>query len=346
MEFGTFMEFHTRTGNLQKEAFEESFNHAMEAESLGLNTIWLSESHFSPDRSVLSAPLIIASSIASRTKSVKIGTAVQVIPLSNPIRIAEEVATLDHIAGGRFEFGVGRSGLPRAYDGYGISYGESRDRFYESLEIIESAFTNDTFSYKGKFNSFENVCLTPKPLQNPHPKIRVAATTSDTFETLGEMGYPIFVGVRGLSLKDVANQVTTYVNSLDKETSVDIALRVPVHVAKTTSEALENAEDSFMKQFRRLGTSLNSSTKQNTSDSTKGRLDRSTELAAIRWEDVQGEKVAVGDPETVAYQLGRMAKELKLTSIIAEFNAGELLSKEKVKESLKHFCKEVIPNFD
>ena len=147
MEFGTFMEFHTRTGNLQKEAFEESFNHAMEAESLGLNTIWLSESHFSPDRSVLSAPLIIASSIASRTKSVKIGTAVQVIPLSNPIRIAEEVATLDHIAGGRFEFGVGRSGLPRAYDGYGISYGESRDRFYESLEIIESAFTNDTFSY-------------------------------------------------------------------------------------------------------------------------------------------------------------------------------------------------------
>ena len=95
------------------------------------------------------------------------------------------------------------------------------------------------------------------------------------------MGYPIFVGVRGLSLKDVANQVTTYVNSLDKETSVDIALRVPVHVAKTTSEALENAEDSFMKQFRRLGTSLNSSTKQNTSDSTKGRLDRSTELASI-----------------------------------------------------------------
>ena len=112
MEFGTFMEFHTRTGNLQKEAFDESFNHAMQAEELGLNTIWLSESHFSPDRSVLSAPLIIASSIASRTKNVKIGTAVQVIPLSNPIRIAEEVATLDHISGGRFEFGVGRSGLP------------------------------------------------------------------------------------------------------------------------------------------------------------------------------------------------------------------------------------------
>ena len=69
-------------------------------------------------------------------------------------------------------------------------------------------------------------------------------------------------------------------------------------------------------------------------------------MAAIRWEDVQGEKVAVGDPETVASQLGRMAKELKLTSIIAEFNAGELISKEKVKESLKLFCKEVIPNFD
>ena len=274
------MEFHTREGNGQEDAFQESFDHVALAEELGLDTVWLAETHFNPNRSVLSAPLVLAAAIAGRTKKIKIGTAVQILPLGNPLRIAEEVATLDHVSGGRFEFGIGRSGLPSAYNGYNIPYAESRERFYEAMEIIKKAFTEDNFTYSGKYNSYEDVCLTPKPLQNPYPQMRIAATTSETFTTLGQMGIPIFVGVRGLSLTDVAGQVTTYVNSLNHETPVDIALRVPVHVAKTTSEALSNAEDSFMKQFRRLGTSLNSSTKQNTfKTSADKRLADSTETS-------------------------------------------------------------------
>ena len=161
MELGSFMEFHTREDHSQVEAFKESFDHIDLAELLGLDTVWLSESHFNPSRSVLSAPLITAAAIAGRTERIKIGTAVQILPLGNPLRIAEEVATLDHVSGGRFEFGIGRSGLPGAYEGYNMSYGESRERFFESLEIIKQAFTTDYFSYDGKYHSYDNVCLTP-----------------------------------------------------------------------------------------------------------------------------------------------------------------------------------------
>ncbi|MDP7628574.1 MAG: LLM class flavin-dependent oxidoreductase, partial [SAR202 cluster bacterium] len=273
MEFGSFMEFHTREGHPQSGAFEESFGHVENAEKLGLDTIWLAESHFNPARSVLSAPLIIAAAIAGKTDKIKIGTAVQVLPLGNPIRIAEEVATLDHISGGRFEFGVGRSGLPGAYEGYNISYGESRERFFESLEIIIEAFTKERFTYAGKFHSYEDVCLTPKPLQKPHPPMRIAATTAETFPVLGRMGMPIFVGVRGLSLVDVSEQVKTYRSALKDSGHVNgsVSLRVPVHVAETTVEALSNCEESFMKQFRRLGSQLGTSVKKDTADSSSER---------------------------------------------------------------------------
>ena len=112
MDLGLFFEFYRRPGTSEASAFEEAFSQIEMADELGLDSIWLAEHHFSPDRSVLSSPLMIANAVANRTKRVRIGTAVEVLPLGNPIRLAEEVATLDHICQGRFEFGIGRSGSP------------------------------------------------------------------------------------------------------------------------------------------------------------------------------------------------------------------------------------------
>ncbi len=335
------MEFHTREGNGQEDAFQESFDHVALAEELGLDTVWLAETHFNPNRSVLSAPLVLAAAIAGRTKKIKIGTAVQILPLGNPLRIAEEVATLDHVSGGRFEFGIGRSGLPSAYNGYNIPYTESRERFYEAMEIIKKAFTEDSFTYSGKYNSYEDVCLTPKPLQNPYPQMRIAATTSETFTTLGQMGIPIFVGVRRLSLYDVAQQVVLYRDALrESEHAIgSILLRVPVHVANSTQEALANSEASFMKQFRRLGSQLG--TNATASLNTEGNTSKN--LSEIDWTDIQGEKVAVGDPDTVVEQLKNMIDVLTLDGIAAEFNAGEEIPAGIVENSLSLFCKEVMP---
>ena len=176
-------------GGNPAEAYAHAFAHVDLAEALGLDTICLAEFHFTPNR-VISSPLMVGAAIAGRTKRITIGTSVLVLPLSNPLRVAEEGATLDHVSDGRFEFGVGRSGFQAAYQGYGIPYSESRDRFREALDVITKAWTNERFSYSGEYYSYENVCVVPKPVQTPHPPIRIAATTNETFPTNGKMGYP------------------------------------------------------------------------------------------------------------------------------------------------------------
>src|SRR3981081_4181541 len=184
MEFGMFHEFQCPPGASAAEAFAQSFEQVDAAEGWGLDAMWLAELHFAPERSVCAAPLTLASAIAARTKRMKIGTAVQVLPLCHPLRLAEEVATVDQISHGRLIFGVGRSGFPRTYEAYGVPYGESRERFAETLEILKQAWTQESFSYKGQYYSFDNVKVTPKPYQQPWPEIRVAAHSADTFPNI------------------------------------------------------------------------------------------------------------------------------------------------------------------
>ena len=101
------------------------------------------------------------------------GLAVQVLPLANPLRGAEEEAMVDHIGGGRLIFGVGRSSFIESYQGYKVDYGESRSLFFESLEVIQITWSESPFSYHGEHYHFDDVNLVPKPLQTPHPAIRI-----------------------------------------------------------------------------------------------------------------------------------------------------------------------------
>jgi len=126
MEFGLFTEFPSPPGVSEAAAFDESLAQMKAAEDFGFDAVWLGEIHFQKDRSVLAAPLIIASALAACTRRVKIGIAVQVLPLSHPLRLAEDVATVDHISKGRLEFGVGRSGLPGHYQG-GLQHSVQRE---------------------------------------------------------------------------------------------------------------------------------------------------------------------------------------------------------------------------
>ena len=162
-EFGVFHEFQRRPGQSEAEAFTTAFEQVDAAEGWGLDAIWLAEIHMAPERSVCAAPLTIASAIAARTKNIKVGLGVQVLPLCQPLRLAEEAATVDHISRGRLVFGVGRSGFPRAYEACGISYGESTERFAEVLEVVKRAWTQETFSFAGKHYNYASVCIVPKP---------------------------------------------------------------------------------------------------------------------------------------------------------------------------------------
>src|SRR6267378_2384530 len=145
MEIGLFTEFQCPPGMDEAQAFDESLAQVTAAEELGFDAVWLAEIHFQKGRSVLSSPLVIA----TRTRRMRIGIAVQILPLAHPLHLAEDVATLDHLSKGRLDFGVGRSGLPEHYARFNIPYSESRERFQETLDILLKAWTEERFSYEG-----------------------------------------------------------------------------------------------------------------------------------------------------------------------------------------------------
>jgi alkanesulfonate monooxygenase SsuD/methylene tetrahydromethanopterin reductase-like flavin-dependent oxidoreductase (luciferase family) len=203
--------------------------------------------------------LTLASAIAARTKRIKIGTGVQVLPLCHPLRLAEEAATVDQISHGRLIFGVGRSGFPRTYEAYGVPYGESRERFAETLEILKRAWTEDSFSYKGKYYSFDNVKLTPKPFQKPWPEIRIAANSADTFPAIAKPGHGVFVAVRLGTLEELEPNITAYRKAWKEAGhpgNGKVFLRSPVYVAETDQAARDEPEESIMYFYRYLGERL------------------------------------------------------------------------------------------
>src|SRR5207302_7277178 len=265
VEFGIFHEFERPPGWSEAQALEAAFELVDNAERWGLDAVWLAELHFTPERSVLSAPLTLAGAIAARTRRIKIGTAVQVLPLCHPLQLAEEAATVDHISQGRLIFGVGRSGFARVYAHYGVPYAESRERFAETLEIVKRAWTQETFSFEGEHFQFHDVCVVPKPYQTPHPAIRVAATSPDTFPAIGTQGYDIFAAVRLGTLSELAPNISAYraaFSAAGHAGKGQVFLRVPVYVADTPERAREEPRASIMQFYRHLGEQLEASARE------------------------------------------------------------------------------------
>jgi alkanesulfonate monooxygenase SsuD/methylene tetrahydromethanopterin reductase-like flavin-dependent oxidoreductase (luciferase family) len=327
MEFGIFHEFWSTRASSQPEAFAHSFAEIAAAEEWGLDAVWLAEIHMNPTRALVTAPLIVASAIAARTRRIKIGTAVQILPLGHPLRLAEETATIDQISGGRLIFGIGRSAFPRAYNAYGISYEESQDRFAESLEIIKKVWTEPVCSYHGHYHSFENFTLVTRPVQLPHPPIRIAASQPDTYEQIGRLGYPLFSAVRASPLTELARHTRIYRDAwaaAGHPGEPQAYLQTPVYVAETKERALAEAEEGLM----RFATYR--------ADLVRGPL---------TYAEVQREKGIIGTPDMVADRLAQLRDEAQLAGISAEINPGSMLSHAQVMNSLRLWCQEVMPRF-
>jgi alkanesulfonate monooxygenase SsuD/methylene tetrahydromethanopterin reductase-like flavin-dependent oxidoreductase (luciferase family) len=348
VEFGIFHEFSCRPGQSQAETFAEGFELVAAAETWGLDAVWLAELHFNPERSVLSSPLTLASAIAASTTRIKVGTAVQVLPLADPLRLAEETATVDQISRGRFIFGVGRSGFARAYDAYGIPYAESTERFAEALAIIEAAWTNPSFSYEGRFHRYQNVSVVPRPYQQPHPPVRIAANSAETFTAAGAQGYPIFVAVRLGTLTELAPNIAAYraaYRAAGHPGDGEVFLRVPIYLAEREAEAIAEPETSIMRFYQGLGAQLEASAAGPGARAGERREERGQRLQSTSYADVRRDKIIVGTPPTVADRLEELRRELGLNGILAELNCGGGITAAQVERSLKLLCGQVLPRF-
>jgi len=337
MEIGLFTEFQCAPGMDEAQAFDESLAEMTAAEEMGFDAVWLAEIHFQKDRSVLSSPLIVATAIAARTRRVKIGIAVQVLPLAHPLHLAEDVATLDHLSKGRVDFGVGRSGLPEHYQRFNIPYSESRERFQETLDILVKAWTQERFTHEGKYYQFSDVCVLPKPYQKPHPPLRVAATTQETYPLVGRMGLPIFIAVRTTSISDLKRFIGGYHEGWREAGHPGrgpVALIVPVYVAASSRRAREEPEASTMHFFRVIAEALG-----------KGgtRREEAAKLGRLSYEEILQELVVYGTPESVTARLLELRETLGYTTLSVWMNVGGRIPHERVLGSMRLFAERVIP---
>ena len=338
MKFGLFTEFSRAPDISEARAFDEAMAEVRAAEALGYDGVWLAEIHFQRDRSVLASPLVIGAAIAAVTQRLRIGIAVQVLPLSHPLHLAEDVATLDHLSHGRLEFGVGRSGLPDHYRGYNVPYAESRERFLETLAIMRRAWTHERFSHEGKYFQFRDICLMPKPYQKPYPPIRVAATTDETYPLVGRLGMSIFLAVRTTPIAHLQKCIGSYHEAWQAAGHPgrgDVALIVPVYVAEDPRAARDEPEASMRFFLRTIGEML--------ATGTTNRAEDGERLLRMSYDDVLAELAVYGTPEAVADRLIELRETLGYSTLSLWMNSGGRVPHERVMRSMRLFAERVIP---
>jgi alkanesulfonate monooxygenase SsuD/methylene tetrahydromethanopterin reductase-like flavin-dependent oxidoreductase (luciferase family) len=348
MEFGTFMEFPPVGAAGEGAAFDQALSEVAAADKWGLDAVWLAELHGAPERSVLSAPMMVASAIAASTERVRIGLAVQVLPLSHPLRLAEEAATVDQVSKGRLIYGIGRSGVVRTYEEYGISYDESRERFAETLDILKLAWTQDRFSYHGKYHSFDNVALSPKPYQKPWPEIRMAGATPETFPAIGKLGFPVFVAVRQGPFKQLVPYIEAYreaYRAAGHPSEGQVYLRVPAYLADTEERARTELKDSLMSFFAYQAELGRDSARRAGGEVAVQRMKRVERLEALTFDEELATQVLCGTPDSFAARLREVQAEIGLDGILAELNCGGKIPHAGVMHALQLLCKEVKPRF-
>ena len=246
---------------------------------------------------------------------VRIGTAVTVLPLAHPLRIAEEVATVDHLSQGRFDFGIGRSGAASTYDVLGVRYAESQARFEEALVIIREAWKGEPFSYQGQFHRIENAVVTPRPYQMPHPPLRMAASSPETFPWVGRAGLPLFVGLRDLDIPALRMHLESYRAAWRQAGHAgagDVCLRIPVYAAPTEQAAREEPRENITYFFQRH-TELTRARLGRAGAGPAARIQSHLEsLMALTYDRILETQVAFGAPARLAERLGRLRDDLGL----------------------------------
>jgi alkanesulfonate monooxygenase SsuD/methylene tetrahydromethanopterin reductase-like flavin-dependent oxidoreductase (luciferase family) len=196
MQFGLFGGARTQRrddGSGDSQAYDDFINYVVEAERLGFRSVFLVEHHFT-GVGQLSASLTLLAYLAARTRSIRLGTAVVVLPWHNPVLLAEQAATLDLLSGGRLDFGIGKGYRYNEFMGFNIPQEEADARFEEALEVITRAWTSrERFSHKGKFWTFNDIVVEPPPAQKPHPPFWVAAGSEASIKRAAARGFRLIL---------------------------------------------------------------------------------------------------------------------------------------------------------
>jgi alkanesulfonate monooxygenase SsuD/methylene tetrahydromethanopterin reductase-like flavin-dependent oxidoreductase (luciferase family) len=329
-------------------------------EELGFDGIGFNEHHTSP-YGLMTSPNLMAAAASQRTHRMKLLLYGNLLPIHNPLRLAEELSMLDCLSNGRLISGFAR-GIPREYVAYGVDLAESRARFEEAWEIIKRAWTEEVFSYQGKFWSYKDVSIWPRPVQQPHPPVWVPVTVSkETLEWAARENVPITPGANA-TLPARQDMVRYYAQCLAQHghtiTPSHIIMGASVYVADSREQALQEASP-YMLYF--LHTLFSHGNISNVERQMQSGYRKESDYDYIRPEHREGflrglqgfrrttladlersERLAWGSPEQVRDSLIELAESLGAGTLMLNFNQGAM-PHEMFVQNLQRFGKEVLP---
>ncbi len=191
MEFGIFSQMHTPHDDTEQSRFRREVEVAQAVDAVGFKYDWSPEHHFLKNYSHQPAPEVFLTWVAAKTKQIHVGTAITNITakVNHPARVAERIATLDHLSEGRVEFGTGRGSSSAEWAGFDIpSAAETKPMWRESLEEIPRMWRDEPYSFEGKYFRMPKRDVLPKPYSKPNPPIWLACSSPQTFTEAGELG--------------------------------------------------------------------------------------------------------------------------------------------------------------
>src|SRR6476620_10088071 len=251
MRFGTYYFLQAQPAVDHAEVIQREIEQMVWTEELGFDSIWLTEHHFI-DYGLSVSPSVLAAAAAMRTSRVRIGLAAAILPFHDPIRLAEELALVDILSGGRLDVGVGRGNRPVEFEGLRVPQIENRERFEETLAIMVKAWTEERFAFEGRYFQIPEVRVIPKPLQRPHPPLYVVCVSPDTIEATALRGLPMLNSILRGPLDPLVQQRDTYVTACRKagRSEAEIASLLArwgvsrhIYVAPTAAQARAEARD-------------------------------------------------------------------------------------------------------
>ncbi|MDQ1492739.1 MAG: hypothetical protein QOD57_1730 [Actinomycetota bacterium] len=345
MKFAIFALLEQPAGHKVADVYSKAIEQAEAADELGFEAIWLAEHHFT-EYGTLASPAVLGTAIAGRTKRLRIGTGVAILPFHDPRRLAEDYATLDLLSDGRLDFGVGRGYQPAEFAGFGVPMSESRSRFTEALAVIEGLWTQDDFSFAGQHFQLDGVTLHPKPVQSP-PPIWMAAVSPESFELAARAGKPFLSAPQITPLPKIKEGYDLYRRIYLEEghdpSQVVLPLQRHVYAATDEQAAYHDPAEGVM-WYQRLNAKRMSSAESD--DSSYAFYKKAQDnLQKMEYDQMFNSGGLLFDtPEKLVRRIESLETELGLNYLMCWMNSGGTDQK-LVLDSMERFAREVMPHF-
>jgi natural product biosynthesis luciferase-like monooxygenase protein len=326
--------------------FSDILHLAQRAEELGYDSFWISEHHFTNYGGILPRPQILLAALAQRTRTIRLGSAVSLVPFDSPVRLAEDFGLIDVLSGGRLEFGVGRGLFGFEYDGLGVSQDESRARLEEGVKVVRAAWQSEQLTYHGHFTNVDNLAIHPRPLQKPHPPLYVAAVSPESYDWAAQEGYSILQVLYFAPLERTAEQVGRYRTLLeqsrhDPARAVLVAIS-PTHVATTSERAKCEAAEPLTNYVGMVSALLPTETK---SEQYRAYTKLRPAMQKLTYDVLYSERpTVIGDSDQVIRRIEEMNRAVGIDEFVSFVNFGGM-AHELTLKSMELFAERVIPHF-